>query len=210
MRGHDPRHRGLHVAGAGEGQAGRQAHRHLGVRLRALRDAHRPAGLRGRGRHRHAGRDPARRTRLDAVARAAARGATRSSAGAWSATGAGASGRCPRCDSCSRIPRCCRRRAPPPRQMDAEAAQARLETAVAQARRHVLVRRVLPLAGLAAVAVVAAGVGFSRDVTPPHRRRRSRDFCSGCPRAGCSARLGGPWRCRPVATNWPISPRVEC
>ena len=50
---------------------------------------------------------------------------------------------------------------------DAGAAQARLETAVEQARRHVLMRRVLPLAGLAAVAVMAAGVGFSRDVTPP-------------------------------------------
>ena len=38
---HDPRHRRLHGAGAGEGQAGRPARRHLGVRLRALRDAHR-------------------------------------------------------------------------------------------------------------------------------------------------------------------------
>jgi Tol biopolymer transport system component len=45
--------------------------------------------------------------------------------------------------------------------------QARVDTAVAQARRHVVNRRVLPLAGLAAVAVAAAGVGFSRDGTPP-------------------------------------------
>ena len=52
-------------------------------------------------------------------------------------------------------------------QEDAVAAQARLENAVVLARRQVLLRRVLPLAGLAAVAVAAAGVGFSRDVMPP-------------------------------------------
>jgi eukaryotic-like serine/threonine-protein kinase len=51
--------------------------------------------------------------------------------------------------------------------VDAEAVQARVEAAVALARRHVLTRRVLPLAGLAAVAAAAAGVGFSRDVTLP-------------------------------------------
>ena len=50
--------------------------------------------------------------------------------------------------------------------VDAGVAQARLETAVTLARRQVLMRRVLPLAGLAAVAVAAAGVGFSRDVSP--------------------------------------------
>ena len=32
-------------AGAGEGTPGRQAQRHLGVRLRALRNADRPSGL---------------------------------------------------------------------------------------------------------------------------------------------------------------------
>ena len=36
------------------GKAGRQARRHLGVRLRALRDAHRPAGVRRGRRLRHA------------------------------------------------------------------------------------------------------------------------------------------------------------
>ena len=41
-RGRDPRHRRLHEPGAGARQDGRQAHRHLGVRLRALRDADRP------------------------------------------------------------------------------------------------------------------------------------------------------------------------
>ena len=46
--GHDPRHRGLHGAGAGAGQGGRQARRHLGVRVRALRDAHRQRRVRGR------------------------------------------------------------------------------------------------------------------------------------------------------------------
>ena len=38
--GRHARHGGLHVARAGARQAGRQAHRRLGVRLRALRDAH--------------------------------------------------------------------------------------------------------------------------------------------------------------------------
>ena len=39
--GVDPRHGRLHESGAGARPAGRQAHRHLGVRLRALRDADR-------------------------------------------------------------------------------------------------------------------------------------------------------------------------
>ena len=39
-----------------QGQAGRQAQRHLGVRLRAVRDADRAARLRGRRRLRHAAR----------------------------------------------------------------------------------------------------------------------------------------------------------
>ena len=38
----DSRHRGVHEPGAGARQGRRQAHRHLGVRVRALRDAHRP------------------------------------------------------------------------------------------------------------------------------------------------------------------------
>ena len=41
---------GLHGARAGARQGRRQAHRHLGVRLRALRDAHRPSRVRRRGR----------------------------------------------------------------------------------------------------------------------------------------------------------------
>ena len=45
----DPRHRGLHVAGAGARQGRRQARRHLGVRRRALRDAD---GQRARSRAR--------------------------------------------------------------------------------------------------------------------------------------------------------------
>ena len=46
--GSHPRHRGLHGAGAGEGEAGRPARGHLGVRRRPLRNAGRPARLRGR------------------------------------------------------------------------------------------------------------------------------------------------------------------
>ena len=42
----DPGHRRLHEPRAGARQAGGQARRHLGVRLRALRDARRPSMLR--------------------------------------------------------------------------------------------------------------------------------------------------------------------
>ena len=41
-----PRYRGLHVPRAGARQGDRQAVRHLGVRLRALRNAYRPPGIR--------------------------------------------------------------------------------------------------------------------------------------------------------------------
>ena len=44
-RGRDSGHGRLYVAGAGEGARGGQAERHLGVRLRAVRDADRPARL---------------------------------------------------------------------------------------------------------------------------------------------------------------------
>ena len=53
---HDPRHRRLHVARAGARQSRRQARRHLGLRRRPLRTAHRQAALRRRHRHRHPGR----------------------------------------------------------------------------------------------------------------------------------------------------------
>ena len=46
----DPGHGRVHVAGAGEGQDRRQARRHLGVRLRAVRDAVRAATVHGRRR----------------------------------------------------------------------------------------------------------------------------------------------------------------
>ena len=51
--GHDPRHRGLHGAGAGARRGDRQAGRHLGFRRAALRDAHRRAPVRRRQRRRH-------------------------------------------------------------------------------------------------------------------------------------------------------------
>ena len=46
--GHHSRHRGLHVAGAGEGLPGRSSQRRLLVRRRAVRDADRPAAVPGR------------------------------------------------------------------------------------------------------------------------------------------------------------------
>ena len=44
----NPRHGGLHEPRAGPRQGGGQADRHLGVRLRALRDAHRPEAFAGK------------------------------------------------------------------------------------------------------------------------------------------------------------------
>ena len=50
--GDDPGHRRLHEPGTGTRQGRGQADGHLGVRLRAVRDAGRPPAVRGRGRHR--------------------------------------------------------------------------------------------------------------------------------------------------------------
>ena len=52
---HGDGHTGLHESGAGQGRQGGQARRHLGVRLRAVRDAGGPAAVRGRDRRRDAG-----------------------------------------------------------------------------------------------------------------------------------------------------------
>ncbi len=66
--GHDPGHRRLHVAGAGARSRRRQADRRLGVRLRALRDAHRRARVRGRDSGRRPRRDHQDRARLEQAA----------------------------------------------------------------------------------------------------------------------------------------------
>jgi hypothetical protein len=52
--GRAARHRRLHGAGAGAREGRGQARGHLGVRVRAVRDAHRTDGLRRRDAHRHA------------------------------------------------------------------------------------------------------------------------------------------------------------
>ncbi len=70
-RGH--RHRGLHEPRAGARPAGRQAHRHLGVRVRALRDADRARRVRGRHGLRHDREDPRARAGLVGAARRDAR-----------------------------------------------------------------------------------------------------------------------------------------
>ncbi len=64
-----PRHRRLHVAGAGPREGGRPARRHLGVRRRALRDADRPEALRGRDGERRARRGPDPRAAVGEPAR---------------------------------------------------------------------------------------------------------------------------------------------
>ncbi len=50
-----PRHRGVHEPGAGPGQVGGPPGGHLGLRVRAVRDAGRPQGLRRGDGHRRAG-----------------------------------------------------------------------------------------------------------------------------------------------------------
>ena len=93
----DPRHRRLHVARAGARQGRGQAGRHLGLRRRALRDAHRPAALRRRDGERRARVGPQERAGLAVAAdggagerappaRALPRSATRGGACATSAT----------------------------------------------------------------------------------------------------------------------------
>ena len=61
--GHDPRHGSLHVARTGGGEAGRCAIGRVLLRRCALRDDHRPAGVRRRHEDVHAGGDPDQRAR---------------------------------------------------------------------------------------------------------------------------------------------------
>ena len=68
-----PRHRGLHVARAGAGEAGRQAGGRVGLRRRCLRDAGRPQALRGRDDH---GRPRRRRPAGHRLERSSGRHAT--------------------------------------------------------------------------------------------------------------------------------------
>ena len=68
-RGRDSRHGRLHEPGAGARAGRRQAHRHLGVRLRAVRDAHGPRGRSTARRVRHDRGDSRARARLDARCR---------------------------------------------------------------------------------------------------------------------------------------------
>ena len=67
-RGHHPRHRRVHVARAGARAHGRQARGRLGLRCRAVRDAHRQAALRGRDGERRARGGPHPRAGLDGAA----------------------------------------------------------------------------------------------------------------------------------------------
>jgi serine/threonine protein kinase len=65
---HDPRHRRLHEPGAGARQAGRPADGSVGLRLPALRDVDRLAGIRWRDGHRYAGRGRGQGARLELAA----------------------------------------------------------------------------------------------------------------------------------------------
>ena len=81
-RWRDPRHRRLHEPRAGARQAGRPAHGHLVVRLRAVRMPDRHAGVRGRDGLGHRRLHPAERARLE---RAAGEHARRACATCWCA-----------------------------------------------------------------------------------------------------------------------------
>ena len=63
--GTDPRHDGVHEPRADARRVGRQADRHLGVRLCALRDADRSRGIRERHDLGHDCGDPSERTRME-------------------------------------------------------------------------------------------------------------------------------------------------
>ena len=69
------RHRRLHGAGAGARQDGRSARRHLGLRRRPLRDAHRAAAVWRRGHHRSPRARARAGSRLDAPSGFTAAGA---------------------------------------------------------------------------------------------------------------------------------------
>ncbi len=131
-----------------------------------------------------------------------------SSAAASSATGAGASGRCPRCDSCSRIPRCCRRRAPLPRRW----LPARCRRAWRPPWRRRAAMSWCVVSSLWRISPPSqwwrpsSGSPVASRATPAPVAR----FLLGCPRARCSERLRGPWRCRRVATSSPTSRKANC
>ena len=80
------------------------------------------------------------------------------------------------------------------RQSDVDV-QARVDTAAAQARRRVFTRYVIPATGVAALAIVAAGVGLSRDRTPPSPAPVTR-FLLGVPERRLLGTSGRRWHCR--------------
>ena len=183
----DSRHRGLHGAGAGEGQGRRQARRHLGVR-RACSTRCSPGSAPSK-----ATTSPTRWPRCckdtpdcDALpALTPSRGCAdpRACLERDPRRGCGHR-RCPRCDS-ARSPAAAvgvAWRRGDPRRRVLETVQARLDAAVAQARRHVLVRRVLPLAGLATAR--RRGRRSSGSLVTSRRRQSpapSRGFLLGLP-----------------------------
>ena len=63
-----PRHCRLYVAGAGKGKSGDEDHRHLGFRVRHLRNAHWQRPIQRRGCDRHVGADRSGRTRFPPAA----------------------------------------------------------------------------------------------------------------------------------------------
>ena len=189
------------------GQPRRQAHGHLVVRLRALRDADGPKRVRGRDRHRYARAGRREGARLD-------RAAARRSARTFASCCDGASRRT-RANACATSAMRVCRRAPRSRRRRRRARRS-LGASIALAHRWCVARRG-GFRGLGDAAPTRVGATRRRHRTPLHRLRRDRgracpvarrqDGCVCRPRQRSSAHLVATARGRIAASGHTRSDR---